>query len=400
MMKIVVVGYGMAAARFASQMRNADVSMTILGEERHPAYNRSLLADVLGGHYRPEAITLPAPGPGVDVCLGVPVISIDRANQTVHMANGDEHHYDKLVIATGSRPILPPFRGLYDQEGRPKSGVFAFRTLDDYTNLAAAVKNTKRAVVIGGGVLGIAAAQALASCDVLVEIVHAGRHPMDRYLNGEAGGVLKTTLARLGIDVYAKNRVKAILGDQTVAGVKLDTGFVLDCDMVVLACGVAPRVELAKQAGLQIGRNKGIVIGDDLASVTDDRIHAIGECAEHAGRSFGLVAPAWEQADVLAERLSGRDPTALYHGSSFVMRLTTGEVDVAVVGDSLTTTDTGVIRVLNEAAGSYKMVAVRDNRVVAGIFVGDLDTIGTVTLAHTRQELLDADKLHLVTTSQ
>jgi assimilatory nitrate reductase electron transfer subunit len=258
-------------------------------------------------------------------------------------------------------------------------------------------QNPKRAVVIGGGVLGIAAAQALASCDILVEVVHAARHPMNRYLNEEAGTVLKSTLSRLGIDVYVKNRVKAIVGDQSVAGVKLDSNFVLDCDLVVLACGVSPRVEVAKQAGLQIGR-KGIVIGDDLASVTDDRIFAIGECAEHRRRNYSLVAPAWEQADVLAGRLSGRNPSAVYQGSSFVMRLTSGEVDVAVIGDSHDFSDADVIQVRNDAAGTYAMVATRDNRVVRVILVGNTTTVGAVTQASTRGEVLD-DKLHLITAS-
>ncbi|MFI8911569.1 NAD(P)/FAD-dependent oxidoreductase [Streptomyces sp. NPDC053513] len=296
--RIVVVGGGTAGARLAQRL-----PVTLLGEEPHAPYNRVLLADVLAGRYAPEVIALP--GTREPVRLGVRAVRIDRAARTVECADGSLVGYDRLVLATGSNPVLPPLRGL--RGAALPSGVHPFRTLDDCLSLRAVVRPGVRAVVIGGGLLGVSAARALAALGADVVLTQQGERLMERQLDAQASALLRSHVEALGVEVHTECRVSGLRQrDGAVTAVELADGFVLDAQVVVLACGVRPRVALAREAGLSVAT--GIVV-DDALRTSDPYIHAIGDCAEHGGRVYGLAGPALEQADALAELLLAETST-------------------------------------------------------------------------------------------
>lgn len=364
--RVVVIGGGLAGLRLAARL-GGDVR--VLGEEEHVPYNRVLLAEVLAGRYAPEVTALPAPGPALR--RGVRAVRIDRAEQVVHCDDGTVERYGTLVLATGSNPVLPPLRGLFEPEGRElPAGVHAFRTMDDCLALSVAVRPGVRAVVIGGGLLGVSAARALAERGAQVVLAQQGERLMERQLDTEASALLHEHLTAMGVEIHTECRVRGLSttpsdstreplraipphpagrtghnpappaaeeggtpsgswgrvraepgtprrapvptqGPRRVTGVELADGYRLDADLVVLACGVRPRTGLAQAAGL--GVRTGILVDDELRT-SDPRIHAVGDCAEHAGRVYGLAGPALEQADALAGVLLGtgkgldRDP--------------------------------------------------------------------------------------------
>ncbi|GAA1909402.1 NAD(P)/FAD-dependent oxidoreductase [Streptantibioticus ferralitis] len=395
--RIAVVGAGLAAARFAQQFLESggEAELTLYGAEARPAYNRVLLADVLTGRYDPEAITLPYGEPGARLRTGTEVVAIDVRGRTLRLANGESAAYDELVLATGANPVLPPLRGLY-ADGELTAGAHSFRTLADCARLAEDAVRARRAVVIGGGVLGVSAARALAALGLPVEIVHQAPHLIERHLDEQAGQALRRGLLALGVDVYPGNRARALHGDGRVTGVELANGYVLAADLVVIACGARPRTGLAHSAGLAVRR--GVVVDDCLATSAPG-VYAIGDCAEHRGTVHGLAGPAWEQADVLAARLSGADPAARYTGSRPLARLTAGPLEYAAfgeVGEDLPGTD--VLRLADATRGSYKKLVLRGDRLVGGILLGDLGTVGALTRAYERDDPLPADPLHLLIT--
>ncbi|WP_435848505.1 NAD(P)/FAD-dependent oxidoreductase [Streptomyces javensis] len=316
---MVIVGGGMAGTRLAQQLAvgagagagAGSVEVTIIGEEPHPAYNRVLLAEVLAGRYPPEVIALPAPAAGVRRLGGVRVVRLDRPTAEVVCDDGRRVPYDALVLATGSNPVLPPLRGLFEPDAHELPyGVHAFRTMDDCLALGTAVRPGARAVVIGGGLLGVSAARALAQRGAQVVLAHQGEHLMERQLDPGASGVLRRHMASLGVEVHTECRVRglrtrAVNGGRSVRAVELADGYALEADLVVLACGVRPRVGLARAAGLEVAR--GVVIDDELRT-SDPRVFAVGDCAEHAGVVYGLAGAAQEQADVLARLLLPTPP--------------------------------------------------------------------------------------------
>ncbi|BBJ44000.1 nitrite reductase [Streptomyces antimycoticus] len=317
--RVVIVGGGMAGTRLAQQLvvraGEATLDVTVIGEEPHPAYNRVLLAEVLAGRYAPEVIALPAPaagtGAGVRRLSGVRVVRVDRPTAEVLCDDGRRVPYDALVLATGSNPVLPPLRGLFEPDGRDDlhalpDGVHAFRTMDDCLALGAAVRPGTRAVVIGGGLLGVSAARALAQRGAQVVLAHQGEHLMERQLDPGASRLLRRHMAALGVEVHTECRARGLRTDgRAVHAVELADGYALEADLVVLACGVRPRVGLARAAGLEVAR--GIVVDDELRT-RDPRVFAIGDCAEHDGVVYGLAGAAQEQADVLARLLSPTPP--------------------------------------------------------------------------------------------
>ncbi|WP_435532636.1 FAD-dependent oxidoreductase [Streptomyces violaceusniger] len=325
---MVIVGGGMAGTRLAQQLvvsagvgaGPVALDVTIIGEEPHPAYNRVLLAEVLAGRYAPEVIALPAPprpapgaGAGVRRLSGVRVVRVDRPTAEVLCDDGRRVPYDALVLATGSNPVLPPLRGLFEPDGRGPhalpEGVHAFRTMEDCLALGAAVRSGTRAVVIGGGLLGVSAARALAQRGAQVVLAHQGEHLMERQLDPGASRLLRRHMAALGVEVHTECRVRGLRTGgrpvRTVQAVELADGYALKTDLVVLACGVRPRVGLARAAGVEVAR--GIVVDDELRT-SDPWVFAIGDCAEHDGVVYGLAGPAQEQADVLAQLLSPTPP--------------------------------------------------------------------------------------------
>ncbi|MFD9078712.1 NAD(P)/FAD-dependent oxidoreductase [Streptomyces erythrochromogenes] len=403
--RVVVIGGGLAGLRLADRLGPA-AAVTVLGEESHVPYNRVLLAEVLAGRYAPEVTALPAPGPALR--RGVRAVRVDRAERSVHCDDGTVAPYDTLVLATGSNAVLPPLRGLFEPEGRDlPDGVHAFRTMDDCLALSAAVRPGVRAVVIGGGLLGVSAARALAARGAVVVLAQQGERLMERQLDADASALLATHLTELGVEIHTECRVRGLTttasappafearvsgggapgtgaapGQRRVTGVELADGYRLEADVVVLACGVRPRTGLARAAGLEV--RTGIVVDDHLRT-SDPRIHAIGDCAEHAGQVYGLAGAALEQADALAAVLTGAP--APYTGTRALTRLTlggggggagNGSLDLAAFGETTPRPGDDVVRLADATRRTYRKVVLRGDLLVGGVLLGELSTVGAL----------------------
>ena len=386
--RLVVIGNGMAGARFVEEMTARDAhrrfQITVFGDEPHGNYNRILLSGVLAGTHRPEDILI---NPlswylanGIALRAGVRVERIDTQEKIVVAQDGTREPYDALVIATGSRPWLPPIDGLVSDTGTLKNGAFVFRTIDDCDQMIARARSATAAVVIGGGLLGIEAARGLRNHGLSVTIVHLMPHVMDAQLDAAAGRILQRQLETMGLTVITNQTTSAVLGGEQVAGVRFADGRSIECGMVVVAAGIRPNTDLARSAGLEVKR--GIVVGDDLACAGAEGVHAIGECSEHRGQTYGLVAPLWDQACVLADRLSGRKPDASYTGSRLSTKLKVAGLDVAVMGaKEAAEEDDEVVSYSEPSRGVYKKLVVRDHRVVGAILIGDGPIVPTITQA-------------------
>ncbi|MBA2896069.1 FAD-dependent oxidoreductase [Nonomuraea soli] len=385
-MRIVVVGNGMAGSRFVTELtdRTKDFRVTVMGEEAWQPYNRVLLSNVLAGGYGPDQVRLLDPSwygeHGVQALLGTQVHHIDRETRAVIAASGERVPYDILVLATGSEAVVPPIPGV--------ERAISFRTLDDCQQILARSTGASRAVVVGGGLLGIEAARGLAGRGLPVTLLHLAGHLMERQLDAEAGLVLGETLAALGVEVRTGVNVAEVLDD----GVRLADGEFVPGDLAVLACGVRPLTRLAQDAGLEVRR--GVVVDDEMRT-DDPSIFAIGECAEHAGTVYGLVAPAWEQAEVAATVIAGGK--ALYRGSRLVTRLKARSVELAAMGEThLTEEHAEVVRFSHRAKGTYRKLVIKEGRLVGAIVLGESDAVGTLTHLFDRGGPLPGDRAGLL----
>ncbi|MDH6490426.1 FAD-dependent oxidoreductase [Streptomyces sp. SAI-127] len=394
--RVVVIGAGLAGVRLARRLGELGTPVTLVGEEEHRPYNRVLLAEVLAGRYTPDVIALPAPA----ALTRARVLGIDREARTVECADGSKIAYDRLVLATGSNPVLPPLRGLFTPDHELPEGVHAFRTMDDCLGLSKAVRPGVKAVVIGGGLLGVSAARALAQRGAQVMLAQQSERLMERQLDPSASKLVRRHLGDLGVEVHTDLRVRDVrcVGG-AVRSVEMADGYALDAEIVVLACGVHPRVGLAQTAGLQV--RKGVVVDDELRT-SDPYIHAIGDCAQHDGNVYGLATPALEQADALAELLAGR-VNARYTGTRSLTRLTLpGQTafDLAAFGETEALPGDDVVQLADATRGTYRKVVVRDDRLVGGVLVGELGTVGALARAWEGAEPLPSDGgplLHLLT---
>ncbi|CAM5409273.1 NAD(P)/FAD-dependent oxidoreductase [Streptomyces aurantiogriseus] len=393
--RVVVIGAGLAGVRLARRLGELGTPAVLIGEEEHLPYNRVLLAEVLAGRYAPEVIALPAPA----ALVRARVTGIDRDRRTVACADGSEIAYDTLVLATGSNPVLPPLRGLFTPDHELPEGVHAFRTMDDCLGLSKAVRPGVRAVVIGGGLLGVSAARALAVRGAQVVLAQQSERLMERQLDPGASRLVLRHLKDLGVEVHTECRVRDVrcVGG-AVRSVEMADGYALDADLVVLACGVSPRAGLAKNAGLAV--HKGVLVDDELRT-SDPHIRAIGDCAQHDGNVYGLAAPALEQADVLAEALTG-NASARYTGTRALTRLTLNghsAFDLAAFGETEARPGDDVVQLADATRGTYRKVVVRDDRLVGGVLVGELGTVGALARAWEGAEPLpdNGPLLHLLT---
>ncbi|MET9910086.1 FAD-dependent oxidoreductase [Streptomyces sp. NPDC006476] len=393
--RVVVIGAGLAGVRLARRLGELGTPVTLVGEEEHRPYNRVLLAEVLAGRYGPDVIALPTPA---ELVRGR-VTGIDREVRAVHLADGSKIAYDTLVLATGSNPVLPPLRGLFTENHELPVGVHAFRTMDDCLGLSEAVRPGVRAVVIGGGLLGVSAARALARRGAQVVLAQQAERLMEHQLDPTASKLVRRHLQDLGVEIHTECRVRDVrcVGG-VVRSVEMADGYALDADLVVVACGVHPRVGLAQDAGLAVHR--GVLVDDELRT-SDPHIRAIGDCVQHAGTVYGLAAPALEQAEVLAESLAG-DANARYTGTRSLTRLTlAGEdfFDLAAFGETEPRPGDDVVQLADATRGTYRKVVVRDDRLVGGVLVGELGTVGALARAWEGAEPLpdDGPLLHLLT---
>lgn len=390
MSHIVVIGHGMVGARFVEELTAADIAgeflVTVLGEEACEPYNRVLLSDVVGGSRGLSSITLPSPThPRVSIQRGVAVRSIDRQRQDVVLADDSRVPYDRLVLATGAAARVPGIPGI-DGPDLP-GGVHVLRSIDDAREIVAATLNARRAIVLGGGVLGLEAACGLARRDLAVTIVHPAAALMERQLDREASLVVESTLRRTGVD----QRVGVGAEEIVVEGghlrrVRLDNGEVLAADLLVLSTGTVPNASLAIDAGIQVDR--GILVDDDLVT-SDPLVHAIGDCAQPPGGASGLVAQGWEQSHRLAGLLTGHDPSTAAMGVGDVVKPKTHGVDIITMGTSgrAGTEDPSlrVVRLSDPSAGRHLEIVVRDGLLVGATAIG-AGRVGTdLTTSYTRQ---------------
>ena len=370
MRRLVVVGNGMAGVACVEQILKfqPDFEITIFGDETHVNYNRILLSMVLAGEKSADDIVL---NPvewyrenGIRARLGVRIAQIDRARRLVVDAEGVETPFDKLILATGSSAFVPPIPGV------DKQNVHVFRTLDDTRDLIARARKSTKAVVIGGGLLGLEAARGLQLRGCEVSVVHLMDTLMERQLDSIGGAFLRRRIEGMGIRVLMPRQTKALLGNGHVQGLQFASGEEIEAELVVIAAGIKPNALLGKQAGLDVGR--GIVVNDYLQT-SDPDIYAVGECTEHRGQVFGLVAPLMEQGKVLAAAITG-NPGPVFTGATPAAKLKIMGVEMFSAG-LINDSEPGVeaIRYEDPALGIYKKLLVKDNRLLGAILVGDTE---------------------------
>jgi nitrite reductase (NADH) large subunit len=368
--QLVVVGNGMAGMRAVEELlaRAPDrFDITVVGAEPRPNYNRILLSAVLAGEKTLDEIVI-TPNSwydqhGIRLIAGNRATAIDRAGRTVALADGSSVRYDKLLLATGSKPLAPPIAGL----GLPN--VRAFRDVDDVEAMIAAARSDRRAVVIGGGLLGLEAAWGLKRRGMSVALVHLMPTLMERQLDVAAGELLRRDLAARGIAFFTNSQTEEILGGERAEAILLADARRIPADFVVLAVGIRPNLDLARAANLDV--NRGILVGDDMAT-SDPDIHAVGECIEHNGQVFGLVAPIWDQAKVCGARLAG-DTAAVFVPPPVFTSLKITGIDVFSAG-RLAAADAAdeEITLHDEKGGLYKKVILRDDRIVGSVLYGSV----------------------------
>ncbi len=408
MARLVVVGNGMAGIRAIEEIlalqdkRSGGESfdITVFGDEPYGNYNRILLSNVLAGSDDPAEIYLNTldwySDNAIDLRAGVRVVRIDSFAHLVHADDGSVVHYDKLILATGSRAFFPPMTGLWADDKTLADGIFGFRTLDDTETMIAEAATRSKAVVIGGGLLGLEAARGLQTRGMAVDVVHAGPTLMNAQLDDLAGAILRKSVEALGIGVHVSKRTTEVLvEDGTLAGIVFSDGQRLDCDMLVVAAGIRPNVGLAQRAGLTVER--AIVTDDHMRSVDDDDIYVVGECAQHRGQVYGLVAPLWEQAKVLAEHLTETNITAAYHGSRVATKLKVAGVDVAAMGIKAPEhPDDEFVQYSEPRQGVYKTIVIRDGKLVGATLVGDVSKVSFLTQAFDNGLALPEERIALM----
>ncbi|ORE91908.1 nitrite reductase large subunit [Stappia sp. 22II-S9-Z10] len=365
--RLVVIGNGMAPGRALERLFEAApdaYDVTIFNAEPRVNYDRIMLSPVLSGEKSYEDIIIHDDAwytsNNVRLLQGKRVTEIDREAKRVTAADGTTADYDKLIIATGSNPFIIPV------PGHQLPGVLAYRDLDDVEKMLHGAKTGGRAVVIGGGLLGLEAAAGLKMQGMDVTVLHIMPTLMERQLDPSAGYLLEKAVEDRGIEVICKANTKEILGVDKVEGVKLDDGRIIDATMVVMAVGIRPSVQLAKDAGLTV--NRGIVVDDGMRT-SDPDIYAVGECVEHDGMVYGLVAPLYEMAAVLADRLV--EGVREYKGSQTSTKLKVTGIDLFSAGDFAEADDREEIVLRDAASGVYKRLVLKDNKILGVVLYGD-----------------------------
>jgi len=401
--RLVVIGNGMAGARVVEEILARDggdqFAITMFGDEPTGNYNRILLSNVLNGSATEDDIYLnPLPWyeeQGIRLHAGRRVFRIFRQAKVVVCEDGGAEPYDKLIIATGSRPFLPPIERLLTDGGALAPGVFVFRTVEDCRRIAAYAQGRRRAAVIGGGLLGLEAARGLQNFGLGVTVIHLASHLMQQQLDAAAGAILRQGMARLGLEILLEKNTKTLLGDGAVEGLQFSDGTTLACDMVVVSAGIKPNCDVAAGTGLTVER--ALVVDDQMRSIDDRDIYVVGECAQHRGQVYGLVAPLWEQAKVLADHITGRNLAAAYRGSRVATKLKVMGVDVASMGIvEPSSAEDEVVQFSEPKRGTYKKLIIRDGRLVGGILLGDITKAAYLMQAFDRCTPLPDERLQLL----
>ena len=378
-MKLVMIGNGMAGVRTLEELLKIAPDLydiTVFGAEPHPNYNRILLSPVLAGEQTLDEIVLNSwdwyTDNHITLHAGWRVTSVDRVNRVVHAQNeaGETRSadYDRLLLCTGSNPFMLPV------PGKDLQGVIAYRDIADTNAMIEAARNYKHAVVIGGGLLGLEAANGLMRRGMNVSVVHVMPTLMERQLDDVAGKLLQKSLEERGLRFFMGGQTQALIGDQDggkagrVMALQFKDGTEIPTDLVVMAVGIRPNVELAQ--AMRLHCDKGIVVNDTLQTITDARIYSVGECAAHRGIAYGLVAPLFEQAKVAANHLA-QFGIGRYVGSLTSTKLKVTGIDLFSAGQFQGGEGTEQIVMSDPFAGVYKKLVIKDDKLVGACLYGD-----------------------------
>jgi nitrite reductase (NADH) large subunit len=366
--KLVMIGNGMAGVRTLEELHKIApdaYDITVFGAEPHPNYNRIMLSPVLAGEKTIDDIILNDrqwyADNGITLITGDPVTEIDRVKQCVKSRDGRTADYDRLLITTGSNPFIIPV------PGHEKQGVMGYRDIADVEAMLDAASRHSRGVVIGGGLLGLEAAYGLIRQGMEVTVVHLLDSLMERQLDKTASAMLKASLEERGMTFLMEAQTAEILGDDRVSGVRFADGSEVEADLVVMAVGIRPNIALAQQAGLHCER--GIVVNDTMQTF-DPKVYSVGECVQHRGLCYGLVAPLFEQAKVAANHLAQMG-IARYEGSVTSTKLKVTGVDLFSAGEFNEGEGDETLVLQDPSQGVYKKLVIRDNRIKGAVLYGD-----------------------------
>jgi len=377
-MNIIVIGHGMVGHKFVESLAAAapHLHITVLGEEPRPAYDRVHLSEFFAGKTA-EDLSLVAPGfferTNLDLKLNAKVAAIDRAARLVVLDNGDVHCYDKLVLATGSSPFVPPV------PGRERADCFVYRTIEDLEAMRECGARSQTGVVIGGGLLGLECAKALRDLGLEAHVVEFAPRLMAVQVDDPGARVLRGRIEELGVKAHlGKNTLAIVDGESATHRMEFADGTHLETDMIVFSAGIRPRDELARACGLALGPRGGVAIDDDCLT-SDPYIYAVGECAAWNGQLFGLVAPGYDMARTAARHVLGAPGGFL--GADMSTKLKLMGVDVASIGDAHgATSGSRNVQYLDERRQTYKKLVVSDcgKRLLGAVLVGDASEYGTL----------------------
>ena len=379
--KLVVVGNGMVGHRFVELLveagLNQNFDMTVIGEEKEPAYDRVHLSEFFAGKTAAD-LSMVSPGfyekNNIRLVLNNPVKSINRSASVVEINTGEQIYFDKLVLATGSAPFVPPV------EGNDRSGCFVYRTLDDLEAIKAAAENSKSGVVVGGGLLGLEAAKALRDLNLETHVVEFAPRLMAVQLDEGGSAMLRRKIEQLDVHIHTSRNTRSIsAGEKARHRMTFADEEVLETDLIVFSAGIRPRDELARACDLNMGERGGIVINDQCRT-SDEKIYAIGECALWEGRIFGLVAPGYQMARTVVDNLKG-DSKNLFKGADMSTKLKLLGVDVGSIGDAQAQTKGAIsYQYIDEEKEVYKKLVVSKTKkkVLGAVLVGDVSDYGSL----------------------
>ena len=376
MRRYIIVGNGVAGVTAAQSIVRADsaAEVHIFGSEPYPYYQRPRLWDFIAGEIEQNALYFRTPewyaARGIQVHLGAQVAALDTAEHRLTLADGSSTGYDRLLLATGARPFVPPFAGADKARGERSrtSGVFTLRTLENAQAIKKHAQSFSTAAVIGGGLLGLETARALLSLGLKVSVIEFMLRLLPRQLDEECAQVLQSRLEAMGLCIVTDAATEAILGDERAVGIQLEDGRVVDAELVLISTGIRSRVELAGEAGLEV--NRGVVVDEQLRTSATD-VYAAGDVVEFEGRVYGIIPAAIEQAQVAAANMvfSG---SATYSGTVPATTLKIVGIDLTSLGEATATGDEFVIlRKVDPASGVYQRLTLRGGKIVGAILLGD-----------------------------
>lgn len=369
--KLVLIGNGMAGMRTVEELLKIAPGLydiTVFGAEPHPNYNRIMLSPVLAGEQTLDEIVLNSwdwyQSNGIALHAGKKVVEVDRVRRIVRADDGTEAAYDRLLVCTGSNPFVLPV------PGAQLDGVIAYRDIADTGHMIDAARVHQHAVVIGGGLLGLEAANGLMLRGMQVTVVHVNPWLMERQLDDVAGKLLQQSLEERGLAFQMGAQTQELLGDEQgrVRAIRFKDGTELPTQLVVMAVGIRPNIELARKMRLHCER--GIVVSDTMQTVTDARIYSVGECAQHRGVAYGLVAPLFEQAKVAANHLAGFG-IGRYVGSQTSTKLKVTGIELFSAGQFMTSEDCEEIVMSDPDGGVYRKLVIKDDKLVGACLYGD-----------------------------